>query len=40
MNQYCDVVAVGHCCIDRLCVLEDFPTENGSKHILDYQETR
>ena len=38
MNQYCDVVAVGHCCIDRLCVLEDFPTENGSKHILDYQE--
>jgi len=28
-----DVVGVGHCCQDYLCIVEDYPPEDGSTHI-------
>ena len=33
-----EVVAVGHLCLDRILICEDFPSENTSKHILHYSQ--
>lgn len=32
-----DIVGVGHNCIDRLCLVEDYPKEDGSTHITQIQ---
>ncbi|MDO5444589.1 MAG: carbohydrate kinase family protein [Eubacteriales bacterium] len=36
--NYPEVVAVGHLCMDRIMICEDFPPENTSKHVLDYSQ--
>ncbi len=33
MEKRFDVVGVGHSCVDRLCVVEDYPREDESTHI-------
>lgn len=35
---YPKVVAVGHLCMDKISICEDFPRENTSKHILSYSQ--
>lgn len=34
MSSCVQIVGVGHCCQDNICVVENYPVEDGSTHIL------
>lgn len=38
MSQKTEIIAVGHLCMDKVFICEDFPQENMSKHILEYSQ--
>lgn len=38
MSRKTEIIAVGHLCMDKVFICEDFPQENMSKHILDYSQ--
>jgi sugar/nucleoside kinase (ribokinase family) len=35
-----DILGVGHCCQDSICLIEDYPQEDGSTHILQIDDTQ
>ncbi len=35
-----DIWGIGHCCQDNICVVEQYPPEDGSTHILDIDDSQ
>ncbi len=40
MNAEVKILGVGHCCQDYICIVENFPKENSSTHILEIDDTQ
>ena len=40
MGMDFSVIGVGHCCQDSICVVEDYPPEDGSTHILSIDDSQ
>ena len=35
-----DIWGIGHCCQDNICVVEQYPSEDGSAHILEIDDSQ
>ena len=35
-----DIWGIGHCCQDNICVVEQYPPEDGSTHILEIDDSQ
>lgn len=37
---YPEILGIGHCCQDNICIIEDYPKEDSSTHILNIDDTQ
>jgi len=38
--MFSDILGIGHCCQDNICIVENFPQEDGSTHIMQIDDNQ